>query len=946
MKQLLLWTALLCWTSGRSQDLVFENPKDLAAYAFSNTNFSNLPSEYLINRTVDLDEKAYQRYLRGRTDQVKGVDNIHLFGLLEYWDTRQTSNFKRDSVLFPVYDHFFTMDEQKPLHIPLFVVDIEAGRVNDNTWNNFIASTNSDPFPALSAADVSLRYLETASIFLDSFAYSNVYLDFNDQTFFSNRGRQVVDIVLRRKGLIKHLVPGIPLNISAWLDGESPIEIKVVFDDGTAFVKRQLVEMTPIPKEKGYASIFGNSYEYVFGDAGSPTSLGNPEIHFSTYYACADKKMRKPFLLVAGWGPHTDKSLINNNQHWPASNAKLVDQFNQEGLIQDLHNKGFDLVLVSFFPPNASILKNSALLEKLILKINDRKYANNSYAENIIMGFSAGALATKLTLQQMEKKHLEQGAPHPHTKLFISNDGENGGANVPLGMQHAVRYLKEYEYNSFVTDYNIYALDYILNAPLSKELLHYFHSATGSGATPGQGPDPMRTAYLQYHTWNNHAMNAHNQGYPAFQRMISISNGSSVPSYNFSTYTCSHEPYPSETGAIFFKQSGSMMGWVNRRFEATFLKHGVHRVFYYEYKPLFKAWSLGYEAKTNNPMVLDNAPGGIIFIRQNPLTNIIKELKSELTGTPDIATNLLFSFTPTVLTHDVKNLGGQITNGYPDYNFKINRLSFINENDIDNSTPIYNDFYGYPHLGYPGSHYDIVPFDALFTWNQNTEHLIGDRKSPDFYEGTWSAMKPVLKNFILDESEHWNIYLQNKSIGHYTRTSFTYRVDYEAQYGIYLGQHVTQKTDFVVMTSEPNAIVEAQAGTEIVFKAGVHLKAGTTFHAFIGAIACEKSMSSNDDSDSAGEPDENSAESAPYIEHNAIEPSVYPNPGRGSFAIAWDGVSTESDLLMDIYDLTGKPLYSTHSSVGIPVKHELKSGMYILKIKKDEIWYSIRLIVE
>jgi hypothetical protein len=944
MKKLLFWITLLCFTSGWSQDIVFKNPKDLADYAFSNTNFSNLPSQYLINRTVDLNEDAYNHYLHGNTDQVKGVHNLHLFGLLEWWDTRTKWNFKRDSVLFPVYDHFFTMDEEKPLHIPLFVVDINAAKVNNDIWDNFTSSTTSDPFPALTAADVSLQHIETASIYLDSFAYNNVYLDFNSLTFFSNRGREVSDIVLHRNGQIKHLVSGTPLDISDWLDGASLIRMEIIFNDGTSFAKEQLVEMNPILKEKG-GSLFGNSYERIYGDATTATSIHNPEAHFSTYYACADKKMRKPFLMVAGWGPHTDKPLIINNQHWPASNAKLVAQFNQEGLIEDLHDKGFDVIIVSFSPPNASILKNCALLEKLIHKINDRKYANNSYEENIIMGFSAGALATRLTLQQMEKKHLEQGALHPHTKLFISNDGENGGANVPLGMQHAVKYLMNYEFNNFPTDYDIYALHYILNAALSRELLHYFHSATGSGDTPGQGPDVMRTAYLQYHTWNNHALNIHNPGYPSFQRNISISNGSSVPLYNFSDYTSNHEPYPNEAGAIFFKQSGSMMGWVNRRFEATFLKHGVHRVFYYEFKPLFKAWRSGYEAKTSNPLVLDNAPGGVIFIEQNPIKNINDELQSELTGSPDISKDLLFSFTPTILTHDVKNLASSLVNGYPNYNFKNAELMYDNETaaNIGNPTNASN-FYGYPHLGYPGSHYDIVPFDAVFSWDQNTEHLIGNRKSNDFYTGVWSAMKPVLKNFIVEEAEPWNIFLQNKSIGHYARDEYTYRVDYEAQYGIYLGEHVTQKTDFVEMTSESNAVVEAQAGAEIVFKAGVHLKAGTTFHAFIGDISCEKSITSFDSP--ADEQNRNNGLNALHIETSVIEPTIYPNPNNGSFSIIWDGVSSGTELLLSVYDLTGKHLISANSTVKSEVKHELQNGLYILKIQKGELWYSKRIVVE
>jgi hypothetical protein len=938
MKPLFVLATLVCFATGWSQDsLVFSNRREMSDYAFRLTNFSNLPSAYLINRTMELNDTDYGHYLRNDTTVVSGTDNLHLFTLLEWWDTNK--NFRRDSVIFPVYDHFFTLDEERPLHIPLFVTDIDAIALRQDAWNNFTISSDTKSFPLIDASDVTNKHIETASIFLDSFSYNNVFIDLNDQTVFSNRNRSIVGITLKSGTDEKQLAMNSSVDISDWLNGDQLIEMEILFDDSTTFTKRQNVEMRHRATQKSLPGFYTTVEREYYDNGSALTTINNPEAKYAVYYACEDHKLRKPFLMIAGWGPHTDKAAINNNQHWPKGLGELANQFNQEGLIEDLHSKGFDVVVVQFNPPNADILKNCVLLEKVIHSINGKKYANNSYEENIIMGFSAGALAARLTLQQMEKKHLEQNGPHPHTKLFISNDGENGGANVPLGMQHAVEYLMNYEYNNFFTDYNTYALHYILNAPLSRELLHYFHTATGSGSNPGQGPDPMRTAYLQHHAWNNHSMNTHLPGYPSFQRNVSISNGSSVPQYNFANYTCSHEPYPSQTGAIFFKQSGSLMGWVDRRFEATFLKHGIHRVFYYEYKPLFKSWRVGYEATTMNPLVLDNAPGGIIFIDKNPLITINNELQSELTGSPDIQEDHLFSFTPTILTHDVKNLNGQIYNGYPNYNFKEQHLMYDSEQAAGNPV-MASHYYGYPHLGYPGSHYDIVPFDALFTWDQNTEHLIGNKKSVSTYNGVWSEMKPVLKNFIVDEAEAWNIFLQNKRIGHYARPSFVYRVDYEAQYGIYLGEHVTQKTDFLAMTSEPNAVVEAQAGAEIVFKPGAHLKAGTTFHAFIGDVACEKSMAAV-----LEEPEESTGSTMLEIKSDS-EPVIYPNPNAGSFTITWDEVNPETPLTVTAADLSGKELFSISSFVGIPIEHELRKGLYIINIQKGELWFSRRIIVQ
>ncbi len=128
--------------------------------------------------------------------------------------------------------------------------------------------------------------------------------------------------------------------------------------------------------------------------------------------------------------------------------------------------------------------------------------------------------------------------------------------------------------------------------------------------------------------------------------------------------------------------------------------------------------------------------------------------------------------------------------------------------------------------------------------------------------------------------------------------------------GIYLGNHVTQKTDFNDFTSEPNAVVEAQAVNEIIFKPGVHLKAGTTFHAFIGDIICAKSAYVSDNNENSNsENNINSINSKRILVSS--KPVVYPNPNNGSFKIKWNEFDTDKQLNLSVYDLSGKLLFQS-----------------------------------
>lgn len=945
---------------GQTTDtLVFNNPREMMEYAYSNTNFDNFTHSWFRNATLELEDSVYNHLVyQGQPIRCTGNGILGLFSFMNWWDMSQT--FHRDSVLFPVYDHFYSLDEYSQLRIPFYVVDLNVYSLIPQTANAFRTSTGSDPYRTILQSDLVEDEVLYAAMFLDSFAYNNVILELNDKTFFTNTGRTIDFVEITKGTETKLLYYNSSVDLSDWLDGKQNLTFVIHFSDGEEVEVQQGVEMNERNSPKSSISHHFASYETIYPANYTSSSIYTPDLKYATYYACSDNKLRKPIIIVAGWGPHTDKGVINNKQNWPASLGQLANQFNQAGLIENLHDKGFDVIMCQFFPPNAYLEKNAELLEQLINLVNTRKMQNDSYQENIIMGFSAGSLATRLALQKMEYKHLNLNGPHPHTKLYISNDGEHGGANVPLGMQHAVEYLWVYDYNQmFFSEvpfvgpaaenvYKTYALHYILNAPLSEQLLHYFHTETGSGSSPGQGQSDLRTSYMAKHTTYNHAKNTHRLGYPSFQRMISLSNGSSTPNYNFFDYSSNHFPYPNSTGAVFFKQNSAPMPFLDRRYEASFLTHGIHRVFYCEHKPWFKSWKSKYEAVTKDPLVLDNAPGGIIFIEQNPLVEINEQFNNQLALSPDIKEELLYAFTPTVLTHDVKDLSSSLNNGYVNYNFKKHFLMFDNESNVDYLNPELSssNYFGYPHLGYPGNHYDYTAFDALFCWDENTEHLTGNRKDPNANIGMDSPIKPIIKNFLVEEAEPDFIFLQNMRIGFFARPNYTYRVDYEAGNTILLGNHITQKTDFVDFVVEPNAIVDAQAATEIHFTPGVHIKHGADVHAYIGDIACEKSL--------AGSNTNPGTESSP-LEHSEFldtrnestdEVSIFPNPSKQSFSVRWHGISSHEVIEIRILDLSGKEIVKKRVPLEEPIVHELKPGFYLVKLIKDGVCITKNIFIE
>ena len=643
-----------------------------------------------------------------------------------------------------------------------------------------------------------------------------------------------------------------------------------------------------------------------------------------------------------------------------------------------------------YYPPNESVLKNAERLETLIKLVNQEKEANGSYEENIITGYSAGAMCVRLALQKMEKNHLENNADHHHSKLFVSFDGEHGGANVPLGLQHLVEHLDDYgvfttndllyllgglpgaavgAFEYYKRTLNAYALHYILNAPLSRELLYYFYTETGTSMAYnlGQGAHPDREYYLQHHDWFDHAKNTHNPGYPSFTRNISISNGTSQSS--ISGATSDHYPFPDE-GHIIFKQTNSKKSW-----EASFLapSAGNPWVFKYDEKS-WGQWDIVEEARVHNPLILDNAPGGTTFLAKqgstdgdpNTMYNVLNLMESGITGSPDQepAYNQLYSFTPTILTHDIRNFQPFTpfsNQGRLDYDMKAQGLMYDDINNAITEDPeLASSYFGYPHLAHPHDHYTTyTPFDAVFAWdNANTVHIGSGEAvwnpSGNDNKGRWeevdSPIGPIIKDFIMEETDYFDAYIQNRRYGWNARSDYEYKADIIARNIIYAGQEVTQKTNFNPVILEANAHVKFQACNQIVLKPGFTVEAGATFEASITNINCGCGGTSGMITQ-PNSPQGYSSQEMNYIEVseneknlvNSLVVKLYPNPGKDVVNLVVEDEEAHG-FEYKVFSVSGVLVDENTVETNI-TKLFLKQGLYIVRLKYKGEWYTKKLIM-
>ena len=227
---------------------------------------------------------------------------------------------------------------------------------------------------------------------------------------------------------------------------------------------------------------------------------------YLTILGYGNSQITKPFIIVEGFDPLNNQgfqdyiNLYNNNFTINPSAA----------LLKNLYSNGYDVIILNFDNANDYIQNNAMLLVKLINDINAIKVQQTD--NMVVMGFSMGGLVTRYALTWMEANNQDH-----HTRLFISHDTPNKGANFPIGLQE---FVEDFRNNTAVA---WIAADILLRVfdnsfPAAKQMLVYHYKNSKNGVAK---PADEKVAFFN----ELYNLNPSNNGYPSKPVKIAISNG-------------------------------------------------------------------------------------------------------------------------------------------------------------------------------------------------------------------------------------------------------------------------------------------------------------------------------------------------------------------------------------------------------------------------------------
>ena len=180
--------------------------------------------------------------------------------------------------------------------------------------------------------------------------------------------------------------------------------------------------------------------------------------------------IRKPLIVAEGFdaGIILAPEMANGMNTYISFRKSLqVSGTELQSLIWN-SNKQYDIIYVDWNNGVDFLQKNAFALEAVIAWVNSVKIGTE---KNVVLGQSMGGVIARYALADMEQTGLDH-----KTRLFVSHDAPQQGANIPVGVQYMFRHVTNL-FNRYSSPFGTQVIDVpflensILDQPATKQML-------------------------------------------------------------------------------------------------------------------------------------------------------------------------------------------------------------------------------------------------------------------------------------------------------------------------------------------------------------------------------------------------------------------------------------------------------------------------------------------
>lgn len=587
------------------------------------------------------------------------------------------------------------------------------------------------------------------------------------------------------------------------------------------------------------------------------------------------KTIRKPFIISAGFNPGNGKQLVpfaiypnditvNVNgtsifipvtygwrgTYYEAYNGAYNKRFspteaaqcgegssNHTQLLDRLRDEGYDIIILMFDNGSDYAQNNAALIEELIKTVNIQKAANGYAFENVVCGYSMGAISSRFALANMEAKYKAGLGPHPHTKMWVSFEGENQGANVPLGLQYFIDFQANpnYALPGFFSYLNGVQMAADWASRMAATVAQSFNQNPGAyeltAYTPLSPSGPAAQRINLLNAFNNIAGSFN--GYPTFNRRIGISQGSAINStvphttdYIIDTQLKFNPLGDSYTDVDLCDNSYTVYRPVSqKKMTARWWSSNNNQNIFDAYVNINANWTyaqrvcikgtigicpicthycycmgpfvwagqnivIGQQhiAKPTVTTNYDDAPASTLSAQNEFYNGSAYPFYNNWFAGNSFASHdpKLHSFSPSISTLDLRNPSSSQPYSYftrlDNASGGLNLLN-INKNTVNVLTEHPSKRFGFPYLSYPSNHYQVTPFDAVYAIGiNNGTYSDGITPKPDNQMHNEDPQEFIGDYLARVEVAPTDLFLSSQTVGASASTYGGYTGGYTAEF--------------------------------------------------------------------------------------------------------------------------------------------------------------------
>lgn len=498
--------------------------------------------------------------------------------------------------------------------IPLSILISDFEKISQKSIDNNLVFINANQqFEAKqNATDIFDDYhINLIASTLSKSDSKNVTFILKDDMIFNTTSRKIetISFLLNNENQWRTIPINSPFSVNFTTTGKQIVKSKITFTNGDSIEQSFSININNKKKNNSFRTSNENFLPNVVtditatipyqGQGENQAFFGQGE--YEIFLDTNDGILDKPIFLVDGFDPGDTRDI--------ATLYSSLDYGTGQNLADYLRTEGYDIVLLNFPTYTRAntttvvdggvdfIQRNAFILVELINQINAQKVGNQ---QNVVIGPSMGGLISRYALRYMEMNNLNHD-----TRLYISFDSPHQGANVPIGFQHLFNYMA---YGPLGITAVQPIVDGLLKSPAAKQMLidHFeghlqtgsaFEFNTASASLLPTGAPNFRTAFQN---------ELNTMGFPTTVRNVSISNGASNGSMNYSPNF--------EVMNYTFNISSTQRAILNLRFTpAANQTNQVSRLRAQQFVVI--VWVTGFESLANSKAPtftdgLDSAPGG------------------------------------------------------------------------------------------------------------------------------------------------------------------------------------------------------------------------------------------------------------------------------------------------------------------------------------------------